>query len=121
MDEINKLFNLTGLDVHAVASGMFEYLVENSKETMPDIPASYWDKYRNSLETESLYNNYVAIYKRHYTDEEIADLIKFYESPLGSKSVKANQQITQETQANAQVYFESLGKAVATELLTEDS
>jgi hypothetical protein len=121
MSDIIKLFNLLGLDVNSIASEMFEYLVENSKETMPDIPASYWDKYRNSLDTESLYNNYVAIYKRHYTDGEIADLIRFYESPLGSKSIKANQQITQETQANAQVYFESLGKKVATELLSEDS
>ena len=123
MDEINKLFNLMGLDLNAVVSPMLESMAENIRKN-PDIPASFWkfwDEYRKNPDIESLRNLYVDIYKRHYTQEEIAGLIRFYETPLGRKSTEKNQQITQECQTIGAAYFESLAQEVAEELLAEDS
>jgi len=125
MDEIDKLFNLMGIDFNAMVSTMVEDMKENAKKQSPDIPDSFWDsfwgKFRKELDNESPRNFLVDIYKRHFTDDEIAGLIKFYESPLGHKSAKVNQQITQETQAISVSYFESLGKEIAKELIVEDS
>jgi len=131
MDEINKLLNLMEFDLDGMLSAMVENMVENMKEKAekeyPDIPGSFWnsfrDKFRKDLdnESESLHNLLVDIYKRHFTREEIAGLIKFYESPLGRKLNKDNQQITQEIQAKSVTYFDSLAKEVIEELIEEDS
>lgn len=126
MNEINKLFDLMGIDINTMAStgleNMIENMVNNIKEKFPDthIPESFWDKYRKNPDTESLRKLLAAIYERHYTQEEIAGLIKFYESPLGRKSVQANAQITQESQANAIAYYESLVQEVVKELIEEE-
>jgi hypothetical protein len=120
MNEINKLFDLMGIDFDTITSAMLESMIENVKEKIPDIPASFWDKYRKNLDTESLRTSYVDIYKRHYTQEEIADLVKFFESPLGRKSTKVELQIAQEFQAINAAYFESLAKEVVEEMLAED-
>ena len=121
MNEINKLFDSMGFDFNARVSAMLENLIENIKEKLPDIPDSFWDKYRKNLDTESLRSIYVDIYKSHYTQEEIAGLITFYESPLGRKSINANSQIAQESQAIYEAYFGSLTKEVNEELLAESS
>jgi hypothetical protein len=124
--EINKLFSLMGVDFSAIASTdlepMIESMIGNLQKEFPDfsIPESFWDKYRKDPDIESLRSLYVAIYNRHYTREEIAGLIAFYESPLGRKSVQVNPQITQETQAVTQAYFESLIKETVEELIAED-
>ena len=121
MSEINRLFDLMGLDFNAMASAVLENMIKDLDEKNMNIPASFWDKYRKNPDSESLRNLYVDIYKRHYTQEEIAGLIKFNESPIGRKSAEVNQQITQESQAISEVYFQSLIKEVVEELLAEDS
>jgi hypothetical protein len=121
MDEINKLFGLMGTDFNALASAMLESMIQNINEKIPDVPASFWDNYRRNLDTESLRKSYMDIYKRHFTPQEMSGLIKFYESPLGRKSVKCGQQITQESQAASEAYFNSLVKEVVEELLAENS
>jgi hypothetical protein len=121
MDETNKLFALTGTDFNVLASTMLESMIQNISEKIPDIPASFWDKHRRNLDTESLRGSYTDIYKRHFTPQEISGLIKFYESPLGRKAAKCEQQITQEGQAASEAYFNSLVKEVMEELLAEDS
>jgi len=120
MSEINKLFSLMNVDFNAVASAMLESMIENAKGQFPDIPTSVWDKYRKNLGAESLRNLYADIYVRHYSQNEIAGLVKFYESPLGRKSVKANLQITQESQVISETYFEALGGQIMKELHADD-
>ena len=124
-NEIRKLFNLMGTDFNALVSNWLDETIKNVKEQHPDIPESdaalFRDTIRKNIDIENLRNQYAAIYKRYFTQEEIAGLIKFYESPLGRKSINANQQITQESQAISVVYFESLSNEVIEELVAENS
>jgi hypothetical protein len=120
--EIYRLFNAMGTDFGAIASSMLEAMIENIRKEIPTgtIPESFWDKYRKNLDTESLRSLYVAIYNRHYTREDIAGLIAFFESPLGRKSVQNNPQVGQESQTVSTAYFESLQKEIVAELIEEE-
>jgi hypothetical protein len=124
-NEINKLLNMMGLDFNAIASQMLEVVIENIKEKNPNISASDIVSFQNmaykNMDIESLRNQYVIIYNNHYSREEIAGLIAFYESSLGRKSPLVNSQISQESDAVYQAYFESLSKEVIEELAAEDS
>jgi len=121
--DLNKLFDFMGVDFSLMASAMVEGLIENAKKQMPDIPASVLGKARLNLnkETENLRGRYMDIYKRHYAQEEIAGLIRFFESPLGNKYAKCGPQISQEGQSVTQAYFESLTHAVLEEMFGEGS
>jgi hypothetical protein len=124
--EINKLFSLTGLDFGTIASAMLESGLESVigilQSECPDfhVPESFWDKYRKNPDTESLRSLYVAIYNRHYTREDIAGLIAFYESPLGCKSRQVETQVAQEIQVATQAYFNSLAFEIGQEMGEED-
>lgn len=56
---------------------------------------SYENKYDADQVTEQL----VAIYDKHYSDEEIKGLLQFYGSPLGQKVAAEMPKINRETQA----------------------
>ena len=73
--------------------------------------ASYQKKFDVDRVTEQL----VAIYDKHYTDEEIKGLLQFYGSPLGQKVAAEMPKINREIQAAVRM---SSGKA-AREALTE--
>jgi hypothetical protein len=121
MDIIEKLFTLMGIDFHAIAIFMLDSFIENLKQ-MPDayvIPKEFWEKKRNNIDFRELKKGYIEVYAQRYTLEEISQLIKFYESPIGKKSLIANQKITQEIQENMQIFFEKLGEEVANEIFEE--
>lgn len=47
-------------------------------------------------ELPKLNNNIAAIYMKHYTHEDVKDLIAFYKTPLGQKLAKQTKEITPE-------------------------
>jgi len=57
------------------------------KEAMPQVPEKVWRDViaELHLDSEMVIQIYVPIYDKHYTDEEIKQLIALYESPLGQK------------------------------------
>ncbi|MDR0304914.1 MAG: DUF2059 domain-containing protein [Chitinispirillales bacterium] len=121
MNETHKLFYLMGFDFNVITSQMLEPMIEHVNEQIPNISDSFWDKFRNDLDAESLRKMYADIYEQHFTHKEISDLIEFHESVLGKKTVKANQQIALESQAISSAYFEALGNEVMKELLAENN
>lgn len=63
----------------------------------------------------------VAIYDKHFSDEEIRGLIKFYETPLGQKAVAALPQISNEVREAAKSWGENLGQKAMQDVLAEHS
>jgi len=124
-NEINKLLNMMGIDLNVVVSNWLEETIKNIQAQNPNFSASdlalFRDMIKKNVDIESLRSLYAAIYKNHFTQEEIAGLIKFYESPLGRRSIEANLKINQESQASIETYINSLAQEVAEELIEEDS
>jgi len=119
MDEINKLFSLMGVDLDAMMSAMLEEMRKNMKEECPDIPDSFMDEFSKDLDKEDLRDIQTTIYKRHFTQEDIAGLIKFYESPLCHKLAIFNSEFTRESQDATTAYYESLTTEIIKELAEE--
>ena len=59
--------------------------MEAMKLNMPRVGEKYWEKYRSLISIEELRDRLVYVYDRHYTSEELNELLKFYESPVGKK------------------------------------
>jgi hypothetical protein len=59
------------------------------------------------------------VYNKYYSQEEIKQLIVFYESPLGRKVIEVTPLATQETMLIGQEWGEKLGQDIVDELLKE--
>jgi hypothetical protein len=55
--------------------------------------------YQKKFDVDQVTNQLVAIYDRHFTDDEIKGLLQFYGSPLGQKVAAEMPKIGRETQA----------------------
>jgi hypothetical protein len=60
---------------------------------------SFIESYQKKFDIDQLTEQLVAIYDRHYTDDEIKTLLQFYGSPLGQKVAAETPKIAREIQA----------------------
>ena len=59
---------------------------------MPQVPAKDWEEVkkfmREEFTAETIIEMYLPIYSRHFTAQEVKQLIAFYQSPVGRKWMK---------------------------------
>jgi len=104
--EVLKLLKLMGTDdlmlqmidmVLKAQIPQMEAELENSEES--DFPLEeYIERFQQRVDIDSLLYQMVPLYN-NYTNEEISELIAFYETPLGHKLTKVLPQIVQESMA----------------------
>ena len=72
-------------------------LAPNSDKAQDSINA-YLAEYQKKYDPDALTDQLVAIYDKHYTEEEIKGLLQFFGSPLGQKTAIEMPKITKEVQ-----------------------
>jgi protein TonB len=82
--DIRRLLELNGSKATRVK--MFELVLERlHAQARPDTPASFWDALLEELNTEPLDETVVLLYDKYFTQDEIREFIRFYETPAGRK------------------------------------
>jgi hypothetical protein len=116
-DDILKLLRISGTD--KMAEQMMSALIPQFKQLVPDIPDVFWVKVSENLNIDDLLTACVPAYNKFYTHDEIKQLIKFYESPLGKRMVEVTPLLAQETMAIGQKWGEKLGQDIVNELIKD--
>jgi hypothetical protein len=75
---------------------VFPQLLTQLKAGFPSISEEQWREFEAELKPSEIIGIAIGIYDKHFTHEEIKELLKFYESPLGKKTIKELPAITQE-------------------------
>jgi uncharacterized protein len=57
----------------------------------------FWDAFRTEIDTEELVRRIIPVYDKHFTQDEIRQLIAFYQTPIGAKFVAELPSLTQES------------------------
>ena len=84
---------------------------------IPGFPSEVWvNQILLRVGIDSVLYQMAPVYKSYYTNEEIVELIAFYETPLGRKLTKELPQIIQETMVAAQTWGERLMEKVVKDL-----
>lgn len=86
------------------------------RQSMPNVPAAYWDAFEKRIDVNDLVDLLVPIYARHLSHKEVLALIKFYESPTGRAYVKALPVITAESQKAGQAWGMKLAREAVSEV-----
>jgi uncharacterized protein len=84
--EIRKLIELTG--AANVSADALRQIIAPLRAGFPQVPNEFWDSFVKEVRSDELIDLVVPIYDRYYTLEEIGDLTRFYQSPVGQKTIK---------------------------------
>ncbi len=87
---------------------MMTQMIETFRTTVPDVPQEFWDQLQLELNPDELTDLIVPIYDRHFTQEDINQLIAFHESPIGKKFVELTPTIFKESQEAGQKWAEAM-------------
>ena len=113
-NDIRKLLQQTGAD--KMAKQMMSQMIMMQRRANPSVPGEFWDEFEKDANTEELMELSIPSYAKHLTHDEIKGLIKFYESPLGKKLIKAQPMIMQESMMAGQKWGMQLGREIAEKL-----
>lgn len=114
--DVRRLIEITrthelGLRIgRAISQQMYNALV-HSRPDLPDRAYDVMDEVAFELfqsETDSLVDEMVPLYVEHYSHEEVRELIRFYESPIGRKSLEVTPTLMNEAWRRTQVWSRSV-------------
>ena len=94
-NNIKKLFELTG--VKNISRQMITQLLNDLKSDNPQVPQKWWDNFAAEFKSDDLLDEIIPIYNKYFTNEEIKQLITFYQTPLGQKTITVLPQLYQES------------------------
>lgn len=91
-------------------------LLGTFRQTMPQVPAEFWDKVEARVDIRDLIGEIAAIYEAHFSEAEVQALLDFYKSPLGLKLAEHQPAISAEGMAAGQAWGERIAAEVVGEL-----
>jgi uncharacterized protein len=83
---------------------------------MPNVPPTFWDEFQKEIDPNKLTEMCIPPYEKHLSHDDVKELIKFYESPVGQKLVKVQPQIMQECMQIGQKWGEEIGQKVVAKM-----
>lgn len=108
---------------HAVEQSMsvLDATIASQRAVPSRIPAVFWDRFqaRAHARQDELEAMIAAVYDRHFTTDELRQLLAFYDTPVGKKLLTTLPTIVQESMAAGREWGGRLGAAVGQELTAE--
>ena len=75
----------------------FEYMINYYKQNNPQISSEYWDNASKHVDYDELVQKLIPVYSKHFTEQEIVDLLNFYNTSTGKKMIDKMPVILQES------------------------
>jgi len=107
-ENIKKLLDITGAGKIGAQIGVT--MINNMKTVYKDIPDEFWDEFKKELTTTDWIDMFIPVYEKFYSDNEVRELIQFYQSPIGKKVISNTPLIMQESMQIGQVWGQKLGE-----------
>ncbi|PTX15279.1 hypothetical protein C8N40_108171 [Pontibacter mucosus] len=115
--DIRELLHLTKageLGMQAIQTSM-----ESMRRTNTSVPAELWDEFEKAFTAEDLVNLNIPIYDKHYTHQDIKDMIALYKTPLGQKMLEKTPLVMQESMMKGQQYGQEVAMRIIQKMQAE--
>lgn len=97
-EDLHRLLEL--MEVNKLGEQIWDQFMSLMKKTVPAVPSVEWQLIEKEFRTEFSSGRYAdliaSIYGAHFTQDEVKQLIAFYESPIGTKLISVLPMISQE-------------------------
>ena len=74
---IKKLLDLTGSGKLGVQ--VIQTMITSFKQSTDSVPDKFWEEMAKEINADTMVSMVIPIYEKYYTDEEILQMIVFYE------------------------------------------
>jgi hypothetical protein len=108
-----KFLELTRTD--ALGRQTIEAIVRQVRPDVPNVPVTFWEEFLKTTDPHGIIDELAPVYEKHFTPAELAELIKFYESPVGQKLLQVQPQLNRDALRAGQIY----GTKVTNELMRQ--
>lgn len=115
--DIRHLLDITGSG--KLGAQVMTQMLGNMKRTMPQVPERFWNDFMKEVRTDELVDLIVPVYDRNLSQDDVKELIRFYESPTGKKFVSVLPKITQESMVVGEKWGRELAERVMKKLQKE--
>ena len=112
--DIIKLLDVS--NVRSQAAQMFNLMLPNLKSMAPGAPSTFWTRLESRLDMDGFVDLFIPIYDRNFSHDDIKNLIKFYESPIGKKMLEVTPSMTQESYRVGEEWGQKLAMDIISEL-----
>lgn len=109
-EKILQLLELTG--AAKIGNQVTTHLIKSLKTSQRDIDQKFWDEIVNEFNGNEIIKLIVPVYEKHYTEDEIDQLILFYQSPIGKKMVEKMPLVMQESMEIGQNWGMEIGTRI---------
>lgn len=95
--------------------------MSSQRAANPAIPPAFWDRFLAAARERKgdLGELFVEIYDRHFTADELRQLLAFYHTPIGRKLLAEQSAIAQEATAAGQQWGQRLGYEIGQKMAAE--
>jgi hypothetical protein len=98
-----------------------EQVVDQMGALLKDMVGNaFWKKFRAKVRTQELVDMVVPIYARHFTQEELEQLLAFYQSPIGKRFVEEQPLLVRESMEMGAEWGRKLAEEAIKESEEED-
>jgi uncharacterized protein len=116
--DIRKLLKITGSG--ELGTQVMNQMVVSMKKAMPQVPEKFWGDFMKEVRTDELVDLIVPVYDRNLSQDDVKELIKFYETPTGKKFVSVLPKITQESMVVGEKWGRQLAERVIKKLQAQE-
>ena len=113
-EKIQKLLEISGAG--KIGIQVMNQMMSNFKSSYNTVNQQFWDDFKNEVKAEDIVNLVIPIYEKHYSEQDIEQLIIFYKSPIGQKAIVVTPVISQESMVAGQQWGIEIGKKVIDKL-----
>ncbi|OVE55055.1 DUF2059 domain-containing protein [Chryseobacterium mucoviscidosis] len=106
--KIKELIEVTGVSKMAVQGA--QQFVNAYKENYKDIPDEFWNGFLKEVSSDEFSKLYIPIYSKYYTESDLDELIKFYKTPIGQKTISNMPLIMNESMEVGREWGQNLAK-----------
>ena len=114
---LNTMFEVSG--AYAQYTVGIEQMMEVMRSAYPGIENASWDALKDEFlntSSQELVEMLTPVYRKHLTEQDLKDLIAFYQTPAGQKYAAVSPQIMAESMQVGQAWGMSLGEKFAKKL-----
>ena len=113
--DILRLLELT--NTRDLCIQIFDMMIPQFAQLAPGVPDSFWDLARQRIAVDDFITLYIPIYDRHFSHQEIRELIAFYQTPIGKRLVEKTPAITADSMTAGQEWGMKMGQMIMLELI----
>ena len=115
--DIKKMLVATGAG--KMGMQVINQMIGMQRSQNPNVPKEFWDDFTNEVSADELIELTIPAYDKHLSHDDVKELLKFYESPIGKKLLKAQPMIVQDSMVAGQQWGLKLGRRIAERLQSE--